>query len=158
MASSISIASELQGVYLPPQLHYGQDTGIAFISQQTHQPLVQQQPFAYKFTKEHLSLHQPFEENSALRGIVRMKKVETKENIVFNSGHSGGICYNYIGEDMQQAQLIATNSADDANKVHVRDNKDPMDNVEIGTVEGIENSPQNGKQAAAPAFKAPRAQ
>jgi hypothetical protein len=71
--------------------------------------------------------------------------VETKENIVFNSGHSGGICYNYIVEDMQQDQLIAANSADDANKVHVRDNEDPMDNVEIGNVEETENCPQNGK-------------
>jgi hypothetical protein len=39
MASSISIASDLQGVYLPPQLCYRQDTGSTFIPQQTHQPL-----------------------------------------------------------------------------------------------------------------------
>jgi hypothetical protein len=159
MASSISIASELQGVYRPPQLRYGQDTGSTFISQQTHQPLEQKQPFAYKFT-EGTSQSPP-----AIRRKFHPKKnrwdekrVETKENIVFNSGHSGGICYNYIAKDMQQAQLIAANSEDDANKVHVRDNEDPMDNVEIGNVEGTESSPQNGNQAAAPAFKAPWAQ
>jgi hypothetical protein len=44
----------------------------------------------------------------------------------------------------------------DTNQVLVQHNKDLENNIEISNMEGSEEIPQNGKQAATPAFKTPR--
>jgi hypothetical protein len=64
--------------------------------------------------------------------------------------HRGLLPPNLVG----QACLVV----DDTNQLHIHDNGDPLDNVETVNMDRTKENSQNDKQAAAPAFKAPRAQ